>query len=170
MQHFVRLVHRGGCMEATNHLPLAPDSVDDAMVALFHAERDGLVRMATLMVGSAAIAEEVVQDAFAGVAPRWESIDQPGAYLRRSVVNGCAQVLRRRDAERRAIDSQVPRPDVALPTRLIELSTRSISSTNGNVWWSSCATSSTCTTTTSPKHWTSKHLRFDRSLAGRWQS
>ena len=109
-------------MEATNHLPLAPDSVDDAMVALFHAERDGLVRMATLMVGSAAIAEEVVQDAFAGVAPRWESIDQPGAYLRRSVVNGCAQVLRRRDAERRAIDSQVPRPDVALPTRLIELS------------------------------------------------
>lgn len=109
-------------MEATNHLPLAPDSVDDAMVALFHAERDGLVRMATLMVGSAAIAEEVVQDAFAGVGPRWESIDQPGAYLRRSVVNGCAQVLRRRDAERRAIDSQVPRPDVALPTRLIELS------------------------------------------------
>lgn len=109
-------------MEATNHLPLALDSVDDAMVALFHAERDGLVRMATLMVGSAAIAEEVVQGAFAGVAPRWESIDQPGAYLRRSVVNGCAQVLRRRDAERRAIDSQVPRPDVALPTRLIELS------------------------------------------------
>ena len=109
-------------MEATNHLPLALDSVDDAMVALFHAECDGLVRMATLMVGSAAIAEEVVQDAFAGVGPRWESIDQPGAYLRRSVVNGCAQVLRRRDAERRAIDSQVPRPDVALPTRLIELS------------------------------------------------
>ena len=109
-------------MEATNHLPLDLDSVDDAMVALFHAERDGLVRMATLMVGSAAIAEEVVQDAFARVGPRWESIDQPGAYLRRSVVNGCAQVLRRRDAERRAIDSQVPRPDVALPTRLIELS------------------------------------------------
>lgn len=105
-------------METTNQHPPA---LDDAMDALFRAERDGLLRMATLMVGSAAIAEEVVQDAFAGLGPRWESIDKPGAYVRRSVVNGCAQVLRRRDAERRAIDSQVPRPDIALPTRLIEL-------------------------------------------------
>ena len=105
-------------MEATNQ---HPPTLDDAMTTLFYVERDGLLRMATLMVGSATIAEEVVQDAFASVGTRWESIDQPGAYLRRCVVNGCAQVLRRRDAERRAIDSQLPRPDVALPTRLIEL-------------------------------------------------
>lgn len=105
-------------MEATNQ---HPPTLDDAMTTLFYVERDGLLRMATLMVGSATIAEEVVQDAFASVGTRWESIDHPGAYLRRCVVNGCAQVLRRRDAERRAIDSQLPRPDVALPTRLIEL-------------------------------------------------
>ena len=122
MQHFGFMVHRGGCMEATPLHPMARSSADAEMSVLFTDERDGLLRMATLMVGSAAIAEEVVQDAFAAIGPRWESIDQPGAYLRRSVVNGCAQVLRRRDAERRAIDSQVPRPDVALPTRLIELS------------------------------------------------
>ena len=106
-------------MEATPLHPMARSSADAAMSVLFTDERDGLLRMATLMVGSAAIAEEVVQDAFAAIGPRWESIEQPGAYLRRSVVNGCAQVLRRRDAERRALDAHPTPPHSSLPTRLI---------------------------------------------------
>ena len=121
MQHFALVMHRGGCMEATPLSSIARDSPETEMAALFTDERDGLVRMATLMVGSAAIGEEVVQDAFAAIGPRWETVEQPGAYLRRSVANGCAQVLRRRDAERRAIDSLVPRPHMSLPTRLVEL-------------------------------------------------
>lgn len=80
-----------------------------------------MVRMATLMVGSAAMAEEVVQDAFSEVARRWNTLDRPGAYLRRSVVNGCGQVLRRRSVEDRYAKLIGAPTDVELPTRLLEL-------------------------------------------------
>ena len=41
---------------------------------LFAAKRVPMVRLATLLVGSAAIAEEVVQDAFAAVSERWNTV------------------------------------------------------------------------------------------------
>ena len=94
---------------------------ESAMTSLFRVERDGLVRMATLMVGSAAVAEEVVQDAFVAISPRWASLEKPGAYLRTTVVNGCAQVLRRRSAEQRALESHPPHAPVMLPTNLVEI-------------------------------------------------
>lgn len=89
---------------------------------LFAAEREAMLRLATLIVGSVAVAEEVVQDAFVVVAARWSSLDRPGAYLRTTVVNGCGQVLRRRGAERRAFAARGPDVDVELPSRLVELS------------------------------------------------
>ena len=91
------------------------------ITAVFQNERHGLVRMATLMIGSGALAEEIVQDAFVAVEPRWSELERPGAYLRTSVVNGCAQALRRRDAERRALQSRARDEDLVLPVRLIEL-------------------------------------------------
>ena len=88
--------------------------------SLFAVERVPMVRLATLMVGSRAIAEEVVQDAFASVSERWNGLERPGAYLRTTVVNGCSQTLRRRSVEDRH------RPDTLeitgeIPERLIEL-------------------------------------------------
>ena len=80
-----------------------------------------MLRIATLMVGSAAVAEEVVQDAFVVVGRRWSSLERPGAYLRTTVINGCAQVLRRRNAEDRALASRLPEREVELPSRLVEL-------------------------------------------------
>lgn len=80
-----------------------------------------MLRMATLIVGSAAVAEEVVQDAFLVVAARWSSLERPGAYLRTTVVNRCAQVLRRRDAERRAYGTSPVVVEEVVPSRLIEL-------------------------------------------------
>ena len=88
--------------------------------SLFLVERVPMVRLATLMVGSRAIAEEVVQDAFASVSERWNGIAKPGAYLRAAVVNGCAQTLRRRSVEdrHRLVELEVPGE---IPERLIEL-------------------------------------------------
>ena len=88
--------------------------------SLFVAERVPMVRLATLMVGSRAVAEEVVQDAFASVSERWDGIDRPGAYLRTAVVNGCAQTLRRRSVEARHRPVALENPD-EIPERLIEL-------------------------------------------------
>lgn len=87
---------------------------------LFAIEQVPMVRLATLMVGSRAIAEEVVQDAFASVSERWDSLDRPGAYLRTVVVNGCAQILRRRSVEDRHMPIRLEVPS-GIPERLIEL-------------------------------------------------
>jgi len=96
-------------------------NVEGGIASLFDQERVPMVRMATLMVGSSALAEEVVQDAFAGVSQRWANIDRPGAYLRRSIVNGCAQLLWRRLVEARYHTSEEPPREVALPSHLVEL-------------------------------------------------
>ena len=94
---------------------------DDDLAALFADERVGLTRMATVLVGSHAMAEEVVQEAFVSIGTRWSAIDRPGAYLRTTVVRGCAAVLRRRDIERRHAVRIADDEVVDLPAHLIEL-------------------------------------------------
>ena len=93
----------------------------DGLATLFADERVGLTRMATLLVGSHAVAEEVVQDAFMAVGNRWSTIERPGAYLRTSVVRGCAAVLRRRAIEDRYADRLRDAARDELPTQLVEL-------------------------------------------------
>jgi len=98
-----------------------PPDADAGVAELFAVERDGMVRLATLLVDSVAVAEDVVQDAFVAVRARWDVIDEPGAYLRTTVVNGCSAVLRRRAVEDR-FRRDIPEPATeVLPTRLIEL-------------------------------------------------
>ena len=63
-------------------------------VETFEREYGGLVALATLMTGSTATAEDVVQDAFAALLGR-HHVDEPGAYVRRSVINGSVGRLRR---------------------------------------------------------------------------
>ena len=87
---------------------------------LVRREQPAMLRVAVVLVGSRATAEDVVQDAFAAVAARWDDLDRPGAYLRTSVVNGCRMVLRRRDIDRR-LNPPVVVADADLPTDLVEL-------------------------------------------------
>lgn len=56
----------------------------------FHTYRGPAVRWATALVGSRAIGEEIAQDALAAVGSRLEKVDDPAAYLRRTVVNRAA--------------------------------------------------------------------------------
>lgn len=78
--------------------------------AFYRARYAGMVRLAYSLVDTVEQAEEVVQDAFAGLYDRYERVDDPVAYVRRSVVNGCRQVHRRRRLARRR---PVPAPEVA---------------------------------------------------------
>ena len=96
-------------------------NADGGFTALFAAKRVPMVRLATLLVGSPAIAEEVVQDAFASVSERWDTVDRPGAYLRTSVVNGCTGILRRRTIEQRYRAARVEVADSDIPEQLIDL-------------------------------------------------
>jgi RNA polymerase sigma-70 factor (sigma-E family) len=70
-----------------------------SFVALYRAERLAMVRLAAFLVGDAHVAEDVVQDAFAGLHAKWHRLrDEDAAirYLRRSVVNAARSALRRR--------------------------------------------------------------------------
>ncbi|HRW19302.1 MAG TPA: SigE family RNA polymerase sigma factor [Dermatophilaceae bacterium] len=72
--------------------------------SLYAAHRLPLVRLAVLLVDDVATAEDVVQDAFVGLARHTGSMRDPNAalaYLRRSVVNGARSTLRRRGTVRR---------------------------------------------------------------------
>jgi len=56
----------------------------DAYVATHQA---ALVRYATLLCGSLAQAEDLVQDVLVRLYPRWTALDDPHPYVRRSVTN-----------------------------------------------------------------------------------
>ena len=65
-------------------------ALDEALVETYPR----LVRLAALMVG--ADAEDVVMDAFMRVRSAERDLENPGAYLRASVVNECRSRMRRR--------------------------------------------------------------------------
>jgi RNA polymerase sigma-70 factor (sigma-E family) len=67
--------------------------------ALYQGSNAHLTRLAWLLVGSRAVAEELVHDAFLAIHQRWDAIDNPGAYLRRTVVNKSIQWRRRHRRE-----------------------------------------------------------------------
>ena len=108
----------------------------DAVTALYAGHAFGLVRLAVIMLGDQAAAEDVVQDAFLGLYRRWDSLAEgshPLAYVRASVVNGCRSALRRQSrrgliaafgqppaesAEARALVSEEHRAVVAAIRRL----------------------------------------------------
>ena len=71
--------------------------------ALYKGSNAGMIRLAWLLVGSRAVAEDVVHDAFLAVHQRWTTIDNPGGYLRRTVVNESLRWHRRREHEHRLL-------------------------------------------------------------------
>lgn len=73
----------------------------DGFDRFYEEQTPGLVHLATLLVGSRAVAEDLVQDTFVRVHARWGRIQTPVAYTRRAVVNACRSHLRRRMHERR---------------------------------------------------------------------
>ncbi|WP_344858927.1 SigE family RNA polymerase sigma factor [Planomonospora alba] len=82
------------------------------MAGLFAEHHLGLVRLALLMVGDQATAEDVVQEAFTRTHAgrrRLRDPDKALTYIRSAVLNGARSVLRRRAvAFRRAVPYEPP--------------------------------------------------------------
>jgi RNA polymerase sigma factor (sigma-70 family) len=76
--------------------------------ALFRERWAPSVRLAAVLVGDVAVAEEIVQDAFLEVTRRWDDIDNPPGYLRTSIVNGCRNHRRRLGTVRRRTVAPLP--------------------------------------------------------------
>lgn len=78
---------------------------DDQLIGLFAEHYGGLCRLATLLIGDAAAAEEVVSEAFLRTFAGWWRLRRPEQaqwYLRRTVVNLCRSRLRRTKVEDRS--------------------------------------------------------------------
>lgn len=93
-----------------------PVDPDDLYVTHFA----DLSRVAFLLTGCAATAEDAVHEVFARCLDRLDRIDHPRSYLRAAVVNECRTQHRRRGrAERHRVETGVA-PDEDLPHEMVE--------------------------------------------------
>jgi RNA polymerase sigma-70 factor (sigma-E family) len=89
-----------------------------AVTSLFREHHLELVRLALVMVGDLATAEDVVQDAFERLHRGWRGLRQPSsslAYVRSSVLNGCRSVHRRAAVARKHVPELAGSADTASP-------------------------------------------------------
>src|SRR4051812_12586744 len=59
----------------------------------------GAQRLATCVAGSAAAGEDIAQEVFQRMYRSWGHAEEPAAYLRVAIVNGCRSYHRRRRTE-----------------------------------------------------------------------
>jgi RNA polymerase sigma factor (sigma-70 family) len=100
-------------MMATASAGSAPIDSAAAVSELFRVHQLELVRLAALMTGDLATAEDVVQDVFEAMHRRWPSLRNgiSGlAYARAGVLNGCRSVHRRNAVRRKHAASLAERP------------------------------------------------------------
>lgn len=73
----------------TSETRWGPPRPADGYRAVFQEHHTRLVRFAYLLSGDRHLADDLAADAFAKVYPHWcrGTVDDPGAYLRRTVVN-----------------------------------------------------------------------------------
>lgn len=78
--------------------PAQPGSAVDgpSFEEFYRAELRGQVQRAALLLGSSTMANDAVHDAFIAVFARWGTLDDPGPYLNRCVLNRCRDLQRRR--------------------------------------------------------------------------
>jgi RNA polymerase sigma-70 factor (sigma-E family) len=67
--------------------------------AFYRGEYERLVRVAVLLVGDAGDPEGLAQESFARVHVRFETLHNPRAYVRRTLVNLCRRHQRRASTE-----------------------------------------------------------------------
>jgi RNA polymerase sigma-70 factor (sigma-E family) len=91
----------GSIMQMTHATPPESAARADTEFATFYAaEWPGAVRLAGLLTQDARVAEDLAQEAFARVFPKWDGVENPHAYLRVAIVNACRSWQARRRTER----------------------------------------------------------------------
>jgi len=83
-----------------------PPDAEQGVSVLYQRHALGLVKLAKVMLGDQAQAEDIVHDAFLGLHRRWASLhdhDRAIGYLRASVLNGCRSAHRGRLSFDRAL-------------------------------------------------------------------
>lgn len=96
----------GSDRDPTVREPVVDLATEHRFAELVADEHRGLIAAAVMIVGDSARAEEIVQEAFVSAYERWAHVatmDRPGAWVRRVVLNRAISEARRRGVERRAL-------------------------------------------------------------------
>ena len=94
----------------SSRIPIVESKAWVGSEVVYAAVYRDLLRVAFVLTGSAPAAEDVVHDVFAKIGPRIDTLAEPAAYLRVSVVNRCRSLHRR--------DLAAPRTDPADPAMM----------------------------------------------------
>ena len=96
-------------LEPATHPPPSSEAVGvRSFIDVYNDRYRSLVDIARLTTGSNASAEDLVQDAFADLYRRFDTVNAPDAYLHRAVMSRCTSWVRRRMTERRHLERQLP--------------------------------------------------------------
>jgi RNA polymerase sigma factor (sigma-70 family) len=87
----------------------------DPFADVYRRERHALVRLGVLFVGSQAVAEELVQDAFVRMHPRFATVERPEGFLRTTLVRLCLTWRQRAALERARIELVDDPPPTGIP-------------------------------------------------------
>jgi RNA polymerase sigma factor (sigma-70 family) len=85
----------------SSEVPIRPPDDRSAFEQFFKSNIGPIVRLGRLITGSAAVGEEIAQDAFAAAYREWSTLREPGAFVRAAVVNRSRSHLRRQDVAHR---------------------------------------------------------------------
>lgn len=85
---------------------------------LYRAELTRMTGLATMILGSRSAAEDIVQESFASILPRLDSIEKPKAYLKTTVINGCRKAMRTPYREVPLMEATTPAAFGAAPSDL----------------------------------------------------
>jgi RNA polymerase sigma-70 factor (ECF subfamily) len=88
------------------------------LAALFSSEESGLLRFAIGLVGRRSVAEELVQEVFLRLHQVWGEVENPKAWLYRSLRNLALNYLRDRPKEAQ-LPEEIVAGDERLPTELL---------------------------------------------------
>jgi len=102
-------------------LPMASGETNTTLVDLFEAEESRILGFATGLVGRRAVAEELVQETFVRLHQVWDQVENPRAWLYRSLRNLAANHLRDRREETEIDEERDSNPgDDILPDEVLE--------------------------------------------------
>jgi RNA polymerase sigma-70 factor (ECF subfamily) len=77
------------------NLTQVPDEGSPTLRSLFDSEESSLLRYAFSLTGRRVVAEEIVQEVFLQLHAKWEEVNEPRAWLFRSVRNRAFNYMRR---------------------------------------------------------------------------
>ena len=102
-------------------MPVDRPRAEASFDAFYRAEYPGAVRLALALTQWRDGSEDIVQDSFAKVQPRFADLESPGGYLRVTVVNMCRDAERRRRREQRRMGRVASFEEPTLPEQAREL-------------------------------------------------